>query len=81
MFPLKAEHRGIEIRYGYNIATDDWRAHFDLPERQRRTGFQRNVPNDLSTPIAPGKHYVDGRTESEALARATSAIDSYLDAE
>lgn len=79
MFPLRTKHRDIEIRYGYNVATDDWRAHFVLPERQGHTGFQRTVPTGLSSPIAPGKHHVDGETESEAVTRAIATINGYLD--
>ena len=79
MPPSTAEHRGIEIRYGYDISTDSYRANFVLSEEWRkRPGFQRNVTTNLPAAIAPGKNHADGDTEDEALARARSMIDSYL---
>ncbi|WP_329743222.1 hypothetical protein [Dyella sp. A6] len=79
MFPLTEEHRDIEIRYGYDITTDSWRANFVLPAKQtmrvdfHRTGFRK----PMST-LDPGKNSVSGATEGEALERARAEIDSYL---
>lgn len=82
MSPSTTLHRGIEIRYAYDIKTDDYWAHFDLPEKPRKQpGFQRFVATDLSTPIKPGKHHIHGPIESEVLAQARSTIDAYLDQE
>jgi len=79
MSPSTNEHRGIEIRFGYDIATDGYRAHFVLPEdRRKQLGFQRVVNTDLPMAIEPGKHQVEGRTESEVLDNAHSVIDDYL---
>lgn len=56
MSPSTKLHRGIEIRYAYDIKTDDYRAHFVLPERRRKQlGFQRGVSANLSRPIEPGE--------------------------
>lgn len=79
MSPSTTLHRGIEIRYAYDIKTDDYWAHFDLPEKlHKRSGFQRAVAIDLPTPIEPGKHHVHGPIESEVLRQAQSMIDDYL---
>lgn len=83
MFPLTTEHRDIEIRYGYDITTDNWRANFVLP-----VGRTMTISLHTTTPIShpprpippdPGKNHAEGDTEGEALARARSMIDSYLD--
>jgi len=80
MEPSTTVHREIEIRYAYDIATDRYRAHFVLPEvRRKPVGFQRAVFASLSKTVEPGKHHVDGQSESEVLARARSLIDDYLD--
>jgi len=79
MPPLTKVHRNIEIRYGYDIVTDSYRAHFDLPEdRRRQPEFQRVVHTNLSKTIEPGKRHVDGQSESEVLTQARSVIDDYL---
>lgn len=76
---LMTPHREIEIRYAYDIRTNEYWAHFDLPERPRQQpGFQRFVDTNLSTPLEPGKHRVHGPIESEVLAQAKSMIDAYL---
>jgi len=82
MSPSTTSHRGIEIKYAYEIKTDVYWAHFDLPEKPRKQAtFQRTVNIMLSNPIEPGKHHVDGPIESEVLAQAKSMIDAYLDTE
>ncbi|WIG56154.1 MAG: hypothetical protein OJF61_001942 [Rhodanobacteraceae bacterium] len=79
MSPSTTTHRGIEIRYDYDIKTDVYWAHFDLPEKPRKQAtFQSRVDVMLSNPIEPGKHHVDGPIESEVLAQARSTIDAYL---
>jgi hypothetical protein len=75
-------HRGIQIRYDYNIVTDGYTANFVLPEKQTmRVAFQRSVALNPPAGLNPGKNHKDGDTESEALERARAAIDSYLDGE
>lgn len=82
MSPSTTQHRGIEIRYGYDISTDSYRANFVLSEEwRRRSGFQRVITANLPAAIAPGKNHADGDTEDEALAQAQAMIDSYLDDE
>lgn len=79
MLPSTTEHRGIEIRYGYDITTDSYRANFVLPEeRRKRHGFQRAITTNLPVAIASGKNHAAGDTEDETLERARAAIDSYL---
>jgi hypothetical protein len=75
-------HRGIQIRYDYNIVTDGYTANFDLPTKQTmRVEFPRTVATSPRSELKPGKNHADGDTEGEALARARAAIDSYLDDE
>jgi len=79
MLPRATEHRGIEIRYGYDITTDNYRANFALPEElRRRPGFQRAIATNPPASTAPGKNHASGDTEGEALAQARSMIDSHL---
>lgn len=80
MLPTTTEHRGIEIRYGYNIAIDGYTANFVLPVKQTmQLTFQRAVKINSPVPPNPGKNHANGDTEGEALARARAMIDSYLD--
>lgn len=73
-------HRGIEIRYDYNIVTDGYTANFVLPAKQTmRVEFPRTVTISQRSELKPGKNHEDGDTESEALERARAAIDNYLD--
>ena len=73
-------HRGIEIRYDYNIVTDGYTANFVLPAKQTmRVDFPRSITTSPRSELKPGKNHADGDTESEALERARAAIDGYLD--
>lgn len=75
-------YRGIEIRYGYNIAIDGYTANFVLPEKKMmRVDFPHRVRANPRSGLKPGKNSVPGDTESQALDRARAAIDSYLDDE
>lgn len=80
MSHMTTYHRGIEIRYDYNIVTDGYTANFVLPAKQTmRVEFHRTGFSKPHSTLEPGKNHADGDTESEALERARAMIDSYLD--
>lgn len=80
MSHMTTYHRGIEIRYDYNIVTDGYTANFVLPAKQTmQLTFQRAVKINPPVGLKPGKNHADGDTESEALERARAMIDSHLD--
>lgn len=72
---VRVNHRGVEIRCGYDIASDLHRAHFELPERQG--GFQRVVHTELA--MAPGKYWTEDASSEQAIKKAKATIDKHLD--
>jgi len=81
MGPTTADHRGVEIRYGYDIGSDCLIAHFVVPRAIRNTGgFQSSVRLSLPTAFAGDKRTIKGDTEEGVVAAAKSEIDSFLDA-
>jgi len=80
MNPKTYIHRDIEIRYGYDIREDGYRANFTLPaERQAPVKLQRVVTTGLQQAIHPaGLGHVLGSSEAEVLERAKAAIDRFL---
>lgn len=81
MGPKIAEHRGVQIRYGYNIVDDRYYAHFDLPEKSS----VESVPHSFSRTYTfngmfPSKQpAVCGSTADEVLKLTRSKINSYFD--
>lgn len=80
MRPQTDTHKGIEIRYGYDISRDGYRANFILPpQHQTAGGFQKMVTIDLRPPArSPGPQHVLGHSEEDVLKQARAVIDDFL---
>jgi len=79
MGPKTDMHQNIEIRYGYSIGDDMFHAHFMLPSKARKGGFQRSVSMSMSPGLSEGKHHVKASNEADVLKNAHNAIDSYFE--
>lgn len=80
MNPQTEIHKGIEIRYGYDINRDGYRANFILPPQHQTTGgFQKMVTINLQqTARLPGPQHVLGHSEEDVLKQARAVIDDFL---
>jgi len=78
--PETTEHCGVEIRYGYDIHTDTWVAHINVPQPQRAGGFQSQVRrHSRRTLPPPGEKYsVHGDRSEDVVEAMKDAIDEYL---
>ena len=78
MIPEIEIHKHVAIRYGYSISDDQFHAHFDLPLKEDRLGFQRSVSMHLSPGPSSSKRHVVATSDIEVLNIARTAIDAYL---
>jgi hypothetical protein len=80
MSPLIAEHRGVEIRYGWSVHEDVYHAYFDLPAKPLNLNvMQSRVKRTYSPNWSVGKNRVTSQSESDLLRQARGAIDAYYD--
>lgn len=80
--PEITEHCGVEIRYGYDIHTDTWVAHINVPQSRRAGGFQSQVRQNMRRALPPAgeKYSVHGDRAEDVIDAMKDAIDEYLDA-
>lgn len=81
MGPNIAEHRGVQIRYGYNIADDRYHAHFALPNKSAAQNREHGFSSvSTFTGILAGKQRPEvAESAEEVLKQAQAKIDSYFD--
>lgn len=78
MAPLTEMCQDIEIRYSYSVSDDMFHAHFTLPPKSLKHGFQRVVRLSMSPEFSDGKHHFKASSEVDVLKRARTAISSYF---
>lgn len=80
MSPLIANHRGVEIRYGWSVHEDVYHAYFDLPPKPMKLNvMQSHVQMTFSPRASAGRNRETSHSEADLLLRVRSAIDAYLD--
>ena len=80
MGPQIAEHRGVKIRYGYDIASDKFIAHITVPQRLRDGGVMQTRVRGEFRRALPGSKYSGSADSVEALLDTMRhEIDHFLD--
>jgi hypothetical protein len=74
MGPEIIDHKDVQIRYGYDINTDEYVAHAVIPNILA-PGFPREVRQQLRSTVPGQLHTERGAVLSDVLNRMKSIID------